>query len=67
MYVYSVPSTEWTNGNSWTPVTPGEVQGDFLRYFKLDEQCGFTEEPWADRMSFWDNLPLNENQNEIQP
>lgn len=44
----------------------GQVKGDeALLFYQLDKNCTFIPEPFSDRMSFWDNLPLNENSHEV--
>lgn len=43
-----------------------QVSGDeALMFYQLDKTASFIAEPFADRMSFWDNLPLNELGNEV--
>jgi len=47
-------------------VSPEQVKGDeALRFYRLDKNCSFVDEPFTDRMSFWDNLPLNELNHEV--
>jgi hypothetical protein len=43
-----------------------QIKGDeALQFYQLDKNCTFIPEPFSDRMSFWDNLPLNENAQEV--
>ncbi|ODN01905.1 Venom carboxylesterase-6 [Orchesella cincta] len=59
------PTAVWGD-QEWTRVTPAQVKGDeALKYYSLNEKCGFIDEPFSARMNFWDNLPLNENNNEL--
>jgi len=63
-----VPSATWSGARKWVPVTPEQVKGDeALRFYRLDQNCSFVDEPFTERMSFWDNLPLNELNHEISP
>jgi hypothetical protein len=44
-----------------------EVKGnEALMFYKLDANCSAVEEPFVSRMSFWDNLPLNEMDHELE-
>lgn len=35
-------------------------------FYKIDTNCSFVTEPFTERSNFWDNLPLNENENEVE-
>lgn len=62
---YRKPADVW-NGQEFKPISAAQVKGDeALMYYSLNEQCGFVEEPFSARLNFFDNLPLNENENEI--
>jgi len=59
------PTAVWGD-QEWTRITPAQVKGDeALKYYSLNEKCGFIDEPFSARMNFWDTLPLNENDNEL--
>jgi len=59
------PTAVWGK-QEWTRISPAQVKGDeALMYYGLNEKCGFIDEPFSARMNFWDNLPLNENDNEL--
>ena len=45
----------------WSPITPSEVKGDTgLRYLQIDDEPAVIEEPFLQRMNFWEALPLRE-------
>ncbi|OXA36781.1 Venom carboxylesterase-6 [Folsomia candida] len=59
------PTGTWSP-TEWTQMSLQQVSGDeALMFYQLDKTASFIAEPFADRMSFWDNLPLNELGNEV--
>ncbi len=63
---YRIPAKTWGSALDWKPIQPDEVKGDVsLKYYRIDNSTSMVEEPYAMRMTFWDNLPLNEYEDEM--
>jgi carboxylesterase type B len=57
------PSAIW--GSEWAEIQSDEVKGDVaLKYYRIDKNTSMIEDPFSSRMNFWDNLPLNEHEDD---
>jgi len=58
------PSETW-GGAEWTEIQSEELKGDVsLKYYRIDKNTSMIEDPFIARMYFWDNLPLNEHEDD---
>jgi len=61
-----MPAKTWGSAYDWKSIQPDEVKGDVaLKYYRIDNVTSVIDEPNAARMAFWDNLPLNEFEDEM--
>ena len=60
------PTGTW-GPNKWDEMSLSQIKGDqALKFYNINKNnCSSIDEPFGSRMSFWDNLPLNEGDREV--
>lgn len=51
------PTEFWGNQQKWDSATRAEIEGAIpLKYYRMDTDTSIIDEPFADRVAFWENI-----------
>jgi len=64
------PTDTWPKAGMWKPISgieqavPKGARKNVMLYYNLDIEPTLIEEPFSERISFWEQLPLHEYEHE---
>lgn len=57
LFYLRYPTEFWGNQQKWEPISRDEREGKIpLKFYRMDADTSIIDEPFADRIEFWENI-----------